>query len=64
MTAFVMGKNADVARMYSDFAPYPGQFIRLLSERNKIVKRFYTSLAKARVFNPGSWSATILRVTS
>src|SRR5437588_10569912 len=52
MSAFVMGKNADVERMYSDFAPYPGQFIRLLSERNKIIKRFYTSLAKARVFNP------------
>lgn len=54
MSTSVKGTNADVARMYSDFAPYPGQFIRLLSEPRKIRKRFYTSLAKARVFNPQS----------
>ena len=40
--------------MYSEYSPYPGRFIKLLSDINIVRKRFYSFLAKRYRFNEKS----------
>ncbi|MFH1414507.1 MAG: class I SAM-dependent methyltransferase [Elusimicrobiota bacterium] len=46
-----MKSSEHVSRMYSEYAPFPGRFIRLLEEKNTTVKKFYTHLALKREFS-------------
>lgn len=46
-----IGQNEAVAEMYSDFSPYPGNFIKLLNEKNLLIKKIYTAMAKRKLFN-------------
>lgn len=39
-------KHQNVKNLYNDFIPFPGDYIRLLNEKNIFIKLFYTFLTK------------------